>query len=96
MLDKNEILNMKKELPDEKEFIWIYFLIYRDQIVYIGKTNSGYNRILQHIRKGDKLFDSYSYVTVPIEDADDLEFQYLNKFKPKLNKYGKNGHPWKF
>lgn len=63
---------------------YIYFLMLREQIVYVGKSNKILSRISQHTREKD--FDSVRYVGVDKEDQDSLEMALIFCLKPKYNK----------
>ena len=87
----NDIDELKKieylhnfELDKPKFFV--YFLINKDKIVYIGKTSrSPFNRISAH--KKNLIFKEMYYIEVdsPIS-ALNSENYYISKFKPKYNK----------
>lgn len=75
------------EMSVEKNFkfiiVGIYFLIWENEIVYIGKSNDVYTRIKQH---KDKIFDRYSIIECPIEELELWEGIFIHEFKPELNK----------
>lgn len=62
----------------------IYFLWYGDTLVYIGQSSNGTSRIMDH--KKDKLFDSWYWIPVVEKYLDDVEYFYIEKFKPEYNK----------
>ncbi len=64
----------------------VYFLISGREIVYVGKSSCGMNRIYTHLRRGNMIFDSYYYkITTPYV-IDRLEKRYIKQFNPKYNK----------
>jgi predicted GIY-YIG superfamily endonuclease len=74
-----------KELSPKTISYFIYFLLDKNEIVYIGQTRcSPYNRISAH-KKG-KVFTNIYYTEVPKEKVINLERQYILKFKPRYNK----------
>ena len=62
----------------------IYILINDDEVVYVGKTENGLKRIMQH---NDKIFNKYSFIEVPREELDYYEDMYIMKFQPKYNNF---------
>ena len=82
MNDVNIILKNKydiKLLP-----YYIYFLIDKNSIVYVGQSRNIHTRIKNH--KKDKKFDSYFYVkSHDKSEIDKLEKYYINRFKPYYN-----------
>lgn len=66
----------------------IYFLWDNNEIVYIGKTNSIYNRIGTHKRDPSKNFNYVSAFHV-LTGALEIENKLIKKYKPQYNKQGK-------
>lgn len=65
---------------------YVYFLIDKDKVVYVGQTKCTWpQRIDNHLREGQKVFDDVWYVGVPIKELDNVEKKYIKKFKPKYN-----------
>lgn len=84
VVPNREILKDKQELPKYKS--GVYFLIDKEEIVYIGQTKTDIYRIITHLKEGKKKFDSYSFME--IEDAHDrdlIEALYIYVKKPKYN-----------
>ena len=80
MYSKEYILSIKKEKPKTSG---VYFLIYKDEIVYIGQSKNIYKRIFDHKIK----FDSIAIIKCKgVFALKELEREYLIKFKPKYNK----------
>lgn len=75
-------------IPTEKYFgISGVYILFRDcEIVYIGESACIFTRISEHIRTGEKLFDSFKYI--PIEGAKKRkrkERQMIKQHRPLLN-----------
>jgi len=84
---KSYLLNNKKEILFYK---FIYCLIEKNEIVYVGKTINIQSRILTHRKDNSKSFDSFSIITkLPNEISDSellkLEEKYIKLLKPKYN-----------
>lgn len=63
---------------------YLYFLIRKDKIVYIGSTSNIDKRINQHLI--DKNFDTYKYIETKSKDTVlSNESFYIQKYQPKLN-----------
>ncbi len=62
---------------------FVYSLIYKNKIVYIGKTNNIQNRIKTHQLEGLKKFDRFSIVERFSEETDDVE---VLKYEEKIIK----------
>ena len=66
----------------------VYFLLYEEELVYIGKTNNLFSRLSAHIAEGKKTFDDY-YIAIFDTDSDNLthiERIYIEKYLPMYNK----------
>lgn len=83
LTSKNDIL--KKAQSADISPCGIYFLIQNNEIVYVGKSNSVYFRISQHLKHGTKKFDSFAYIECSEEQLDVLEARYYLKFRPAYN-----------
>lgn len=91
MKDVSEMYNIKKETLISTSitkrrlfFCGIYFLIKKNEIVYVGKTKIGYKRILQHSNNKD--FDSFNFIECLEKELDSLETYFILKYNPKYNK----------
>lgn len=62
----------------------IYFLILRDEVMYVGKSKNVFRRIGRHLDEG-KRFDSFNIVYAPEDKLADLERLYLNALVPPWN-----------
>jgi excinuclease UvrABC nuclease subunit len=83
LLEKDEIESKKEKISSVPI---VYFLFMGNEIVYIGKSESGYARIDKHIKEGTKIFDSYSYIKCFGGMLSRYEKAYIEKYKPKYNK----------
>lgn len=81
MLDKDIIISNK--MPVEPDICGIYFLIKKDQIIYIGQSVNVKHRLYAH--KQDKDFDYYYVHECLPEELDTLEAQYIVKYDPPEN-----------
>lgn len=72
----------------------IYFLCLGDELVYIGQSVDINARALGHRHGGPrkKQYDRIFFVRVPREQLDTIEAQFINLFKPKLNKHLSHPH----
>jgi len=75
----------KFEMPK----IGIYFLFKNDELVYIGKTTKGLNRIMTHLEC--KEFDSYSFHSCTERELNSLEIELIKRYRPSLNKTHNKG-----
>lgn len=84
-LDALNILRMSKRLTTGPV---IYFLINKEEIVYVGQTRCLFTRLGTHRRKIK--FDSYAYITASSNkmEREALEGVYIRKFYPKYNLAG--------
>lgn len=87
--------NVRSNIPDSK---CIYFLLYDDELVYVGQTVNLKNRISVHDMNfnsntylGDKKIGVDSFNKVVFKEIDDLairkklEKKFYEMFEPKLN-----------
>jgi predicted GIY-YIG superfamily endonuclease len=85
IIPNKDIIKKKKKLPKFKS--GIYFLIYKNEIVYVGQTLNEESRIFNHLKQGNKKFDSYSFIKIKDKHKRDLiEALYIYTKKPKYNK----------
>ena len=84
-----QILESRKEILDRSKAFHpkcgIYFLIYCNEIVYIGQSVNIETRVPAHI--SDKQFTHYSYDKCEKEDLTKMEALYIKYFSPKYNKF---------
>lgn len=76
-----DISTLKRfEMPN----IGVYFLFKGDELEYIGQSINVFRRLNDHLK--DKVFDNYSFVCCDSKyDAEKLEKQLIEKYKPRLN-----------
>lgn len=84
LLSAEDIISKSQHTP--KPFSGIYFLIWANEIVYVGQSANIPERLLTHVKDGEKQFDSFSYIIVPPQDLDYLEAEYIIRLSPKYNK----------
>jgi hypothetical protein len=73
------------------KFFCVYFLLFRDEIVYVGQSGCIDARIAQHISVGDKLFDRVLWMSVDENDVDAYEGALIRALRPKHNAVRKSG-----
>ena len=64
----------------------IYFLFKNNEIIYIGKSNDIFARVLFHQRRGNKDFDFFKYIVIDEKFLNQAERFFIEKFYPALNK----------
>lgn len=89
MKDIEEIISIKISVPEKhitrpEKIEGIYFLFYKNEIIYIGKSINIYKRIYAHKMKG-VCFDSFSFLKIEIEQLLTMEREYIKKYNPKNN-----------
>lgn len=60
----------------------VYLLINNDEVIYVGQTQNGLKRIMQH---NDKDFNKYAFIETPPEELNYYEDLYIMKYQPKYN-----------
>jgi len=64
----------------------IYFLLYKDVVVYVGKSVNMMSRINFHVSEGKKIFDSYTFLSIEDQNLlNEEEAKYIFKYTPKYN-----------
>jgi predicted GIY-YIG superfamily endonuclease len=91
LLDLEALLAKSQPMP--KPLVGIYFLILRDEIVYVGQSTNILLRIAEHQKQG-KVFDRFSFVLVPADHLDEHEAEYIVKFSPRGNKRLPSNSTW--
>ena len=66
--------------------IFVYLLLKNNQVIYVGQTTNGINRIKQHFVKKEIEFDEYRTIKCSKKDLNNLEDFYIIKYQPKYNK----------
>ena len=62
----------------------IYLLLNNDEVVYVGQTQNGLRRIMQHY---DKIFNKYAFIETAKDDLDYYEDLYIMQYQPKYNNF---------
>lgn len=85
---KEQLLNGEVNLIDDTQIVtYLYTLLHKEEIVYIGITKDLKNRIYQH-KRTNKVFDSYQVLSIfnnrfyALKEENSL----IIKHKPKYNK----------
>lgn len=81
-LSLENIINLSKNF--EKDLNGIYFLLNKNEIVYVGQTTQGLTRTFCHAK--NKIFDKYYFIPCPADKLDYIESAYIIKFNPIYNK----------
>lgn len=63
---------------------YVYFLVNKDKIVYIGQTTHLRNRIRQH-KRSRKNFDSAYSIRIPKDRLTAVEGEFIQKYRPHYN-----------
>lgn len=71
-----------------RPIVGIYFLIYSQQIVYVGQSKNIAQRVQSHSQR--ILFDSYKYKECEVSELDALEDHLIKTLRPKFNIAKKN------
>lgn len=80
-LTKDEILMLAGIVP---KIIGIYFLIDKNEVVYVGQSKDIYTRINTH--RKHKVFDTFTYIRCPKDMLNIVETRYIKRLEPKLNR----------
>lgn len=85
IININQIISNKISI-NQSDLIGVYFLIKDNEIVYVGKTENGFARIMTHIREKEKIFDSYAIFPVGKELLEQVEINNILHYRPIYNK----------
>lgn len=85
MLKELEQILKEKISVKNEVFPCIYFLIDEEEVVYVGQSIYGLQRILIHHCQGEKKFAHYHVVTCKQEELNNLEARYIVAYNPKYN-----------
>lgn len=69
----------------------IYFLILRDEIVYVGQSNDLPGRLADHRRQARIEFTRVKYLPCRRRDAHRIESLWIRKLEPRFNRVGFGG-----
>jgi hypothetical protein len=64
---------------------YVYFLLHRDEVVYVGQTRELRSRFRAHRRAKDIKFDSVYYLRCTKYQMLELEMKYIELLKPRYN-----------
>jgi predicted GIY-YIG superfamily endonuclease len=71
---------------------YVYFIIYRQHVVYVGQTSNIHGRISSHkdriVRFKKANIDSVYYIVTTKNEANALEKKMILKYRPKFNSAG--------
>lgn len=82
-LDLEEIL----KLPRAHIKAGVYFLLHKEEIVYVGTAANIHERVYKHTAAETILFDSWVFVEITDRRLRlKAEADYIRKFSPKYNK----------
>lgn len=77
--------NYEQEINyDLRSDVFVYFLLYEEDVVYVGQTTAGIQRPLNHIK--DKNFNKIKIIYCSIEELGELEQKFIIKYNPIYNK----------
>lgn len=62
----------------------IYFLLRKNEVIYVGQSVDVLGRISRHRREG-RAFDAYAYIECAQDEMDRLERLYIRAFVPEEN-----------
>lgn len=65
---------------------FVYKLLQDRKVVYVGQSTNIFSRIYQHQMDKSKVFDSVETIECLKCNIDEMEFAYICRFSPKLNK----------
>ena len=90
LIDPKKILNQSKELYKKPKINGIYFLIWKNKIVYVGSGNDVWKRIKAHRQTPTKKFTKYFILECREKGLDlfNMEAEYVRQWKPIYNKTG--------
>lgn len=65
---------------------YIYFLVNDKEVVYVGQTIKGLNRLAAHLDDKEKEFDKIYILPCEPNELDQLEDKFIRKYCPRYNK----------
>ncbi len=72
---------------DVSEPCYVYFLLRKGQVVYVGQTSAPWPaRILSHLKDGTKEFDDVWYLEVDAQSIIQVEARFIREFDPPYNR----------
>lgn len=85
----NNLINKFEILEKKQKFIergFIYFLIFDEKIIYVGQARIPFYRIKQHYVEKKIIFNYFTIIEVNKKYINNIEKNYIIKYKPKYNK----------
>lgn len=64
----------------------VYFLLHRDEVVYVGQSGSILRRVGEHLSDRQKRFDSVAFISCEPLNRLWLEDLYIKHFQPRYNR----------
>ena len=83
--DVLNFLKAKNKLIDKK-IVGVYFLTFRNTVVYVGQTTCIKNRISGHISEQEKVFDDFYFMECSKNMLESTELSYIIAYDPIFNK----------
>lgn len=85
-MDIETIIKNRTIIKKEKAISGVYFLISKEQIVYVGTSCDIMERIKAHQKKPRLHFDSYSYIEIKdTKERKEKEIEYIKTLRPLFN-----------
>lgn len=86
MLNKELILRLSVKPKTDPKISGVYFLVFRDEVVYVGQAVDIFARIRMHRTNRSLIFYKYFYIEYNEKDLrDELERKYIEMLCPKYN-----------
>lgn len=80
------IPNIRKYSPKKAGWGYIYFIVSKKKVIYIGQTISAIcNRLSDFKQYKEAEYDEVYHIICPIEKLTKRENQYISEFKPRYN-----------
>lgn len=64
---------------------YVYFLVDKGDVVYVGQTKQPRSRVNAHKKNPDKIFDDVRYIEIHENELDRIENLFIQAIKPKYN-----------
>lgn len=78
-----ELDELRKHSKHIDHLAGVYLLWLNDELVYVGQSINGTSRIMDH--RKDKVYNRYTWISVSLEELDDIERFFIKKYRPKYN-----------
>lgn len=83
-LSPSEILSAASNAP--KSLSGVYFLINNEEVVYVGMSLNMFNRVQEHIKNSEKLFNKVTFFDTHRVARSAVESYYISPLNPRLNR----------